>query len=198
MRGSYSFIAPEGDEFDFQYQADKRGFRVQSDALPVMPKDTEEVRKAKEEFFELYKKALELVSSSEDDSEEDDSEEDDSDEESSEESDEDDESSEESSEEDSSEESDEDEEEEEEEEEGNKGHEERGLGKQLQRLQQLKKPVFVSRPQYKSVSNKKRGGSSFKRPLYNTSLPPKKLTSRQSSPSYGTKVPSRKSYYYAK
>lgn len=108
VKGSYSFIAPEGEEFEFKYQADKEGFKVESNALPTPVEDTEEVRQAKEIFFEAYKKQLELVSDEDDDEE--------SSEESSEESDEDEESSEESSEE-----SDEDsDEEEEEEEEGNK------------------------------------------------------------------------------
>lgn len=109
VRGSYSFVAPEGEEFDFKYQADEEGFKVQSDALPTAPQDTEEVRKAKEIFFEAYRKQLELVSEEEDDDDSDEeSSESDEDDESSEESDEDD-SSEESSEEDSEEDDDEDE-----------------------------------------------------------------------------------------
>lgn len=204
VKGSYSFVAPEGDEFDFQYQADKKGFRVQSDSLPEVPEDTEEVKKAKEEFFELYKKALELVSSSEGDEE--------SEEDSEEDSDEDDDDHEESSEESSegSEEDDEDDEDDEDEEEEEKGkEEEKEKGKGAEEIEQkkslssrprstIKKPVFVSQViPPKDTSNKKRGNSSFKRPQYNSSLPPKKLSTRQASNSFGNKVNNRKSYYYA-
>ncbi|XP_018014731.1 nuclear polyadenylated RNA-binding protein 3 [Hyalella azteca] len=95
VKGSYSFVAPEGDEFDFKYEAGKKGFQVKSKALPTLPQDTDEVKKAKQEFFEAYKKALELVGSKENEGsnhgrEEVDEEEEEDDEESSEESDEDD------------------------------------------------------------------------------------------------------------
>ena len=80
-----------------------------SDEIYLYLQDTEEVRKAKEIFFEAYRKQLELVSEEEDDDDSDEeSSESDEDDESSEESDEDD-SSEESSEEDSEEDDDEDE-----------------------------------------------------------------------------------------
>ncbi|XP_037784785.1 glutamic acid-rich protein-like [Penaeus monodon] len=116
VTGEYAFVAPEGDEFEFRYSAGDEGYRVESDALPVAPEDTDEVKKAKEEFFAAYEKALELAGSYEDyeESSEESSEEaygEESDEDSSEESDEDDEDSEE---EDSEEEEEEEEEKEEE------------------------------------------------------------------------------------
>ncbi|XP_068227473.1 nucleolin-like [Palaemon carinicauda] len=86
VKGEYAFVAPEGDEFEFRYNADDEGFRVESNALPIPPEDTDEVKKAKEEFFAAYQKALELADSEE--SDEDSSEEDSNDSDSSEESDE--------------------------------------------------------------------------------------------------------------
>ncbi|XP_063590794.1 glutamic acid-rich protein-like [Penaeus indicus] len=105
VSGHFAFVAPEGDEYEFKYDADKEGYRVESDALPEAPEDTDEVKAAKEQFFEAYQKALELAA--EDDYE--------YSEESYEDSDESDESSEESSEEDSDEDDDDDDDEEEEE-----------------------------------------------------------------------------------
>ncbi|MCL4152416.1 UNVERIFIED_CONTAM: hypothetical protein GTU68_011221, partial [Idotea baltica] len=111
VKGNYAYVAPEGNEFKFRYEAGKKGFQVESNALPTAPEDTDEVKKAKEEFFQAYEQALALAeieeSSEEDDdesSEEDDDESSEEDDESSEEDDEsseedDDESSEESSEE---------------------------------------------------------------------------------------------------
>ena len=120
--GNYAFVAPEGDEFKFKYEADKEGFRVESDALPTPPEDTDEVKKAKEQFFEAFNKALELAEIYGEEEEEDEEEEDESSEESDEsyeDSDEDEESSEEDDEE-SSEEDDDDDDDDEEEEEGKK------------------------------------------------------------------------------
>lgn len=61
VRGRYSFVAPEGDEYQFKYDADADGYRVESDALPSAPEDTDDVKRAKKEFFEAYQKALELA-----------------------------------------------------------------------------------------------------------------------------------------
>ncbi|CAL4082117.1 unnamed protein product [Meganyctiphanes norvegica] len=61
VEGAYSFVAPEGEEFHFRYTAGEDGYRVKSSALPVPPEDTKEVKKAKEEFFAAYQKALELA-----------------------------------------------------------------------------------------------------------------------------------------
>nr|XP_045583536.1 nucleolin-like [Procambarus clarkii] len=61
VRGQYAFVAPEGDEYHFKYDADKDGYRVESEALPEAPEDTEDVKRAKEAFFLAYKKALELA-----------------------------------------------------------------------------------------------------------------------------------------
>lgn len=128
VTGEYAFVAPEGDEFEFRYSAGDEGYRVESDALPVAPEDTDEVKRAKEEFFAAYEKALELAGSYEDDEE--------SSEESSEEYGE-------ESDEDSSEESDEDEDseedEEEEEEEGEK-EEEGKESKALPKFQSFARP----------------------------------------------------------
>ncbi|MCL4145841.1 UNVERIFIED_CONTAM: hypothetical protein GTU68_026027, partial [Idotea baltica] len=94
VKGNYAYVAPEGNEFKFRYEAGKKGFQVESNALPTAPEDTDEVKKAKEEFFQAYEQALALAEIEDDESSEEDdesSEEDDeSSEESSEESDEDD------------------------------------------------------------------------------------------------------------
>lgn len=66
MTGEYAFVAPEGQEFHLRYEADHDGYRVQGNGLPVPPEDTEDVRRAKEEFFAAYQKALELADSDED------------------------------------------------------------------------------------------------------------------------------------
>jgi len=111
VTGTYAFVAPEGDEFEFKYEADSDGFKVEGDALPQAPEDTDDVKAARDAFFEAYEKQRELTEDY------DYSEESDEDEESSEESDDSsEEDSEESSEESSEEDSDEDEEEEEEDE----------------------------------------------------------------------------------
>lgn len=70
VTGEYAFVAPEGEEYQFRYKADEEGFRVESNALPVPPEDTDEVKKAKEEFFAAYQRALELVGSDEESSQE--------------------------------------------------------------------------------------------------------------------------------
>lgn len=106
VSGTYTFVAPEGDEYEFKYEADEDGFKVEGDALPEAPEETDEVKAAREAFFEAYEKQLELAGDYEYES----AEYDNDDEESSEE---------ESSEEDSGEESDEEDDEEEEEEEEN-------------------------------------------------------------------------------
>jgi len=111
VTGAFAFVAPEGNEYEFKYEADSEGFRVEGDALPVQPDYTDDV-KARDAFFEAYEKQAELTKDYEYDSESDES---DSNEESSEESSEEG-SDEESSEEESSEEDDDEEEEEEEEE----------------------------------------------------------------------------------
>lgn len=40
VRGSYSFIDPEGERFSLQYLADKRGFQPTADHLPVVREET--------------------------------------------------------------------------------------------------------------------------------------------------------------
>ncbi|XP_064106596.1 larval cuticle protein 4-like [Macrobrachium nipponense] len=91
VSGQYAFVAPEGDEYEFKYNADEEGYRVESDALPEAPEDTDDVKKAKEEFFQAYQKALERAEEddyeySEESDEDSDEDSEDSDEESSEES----------------------------------------------------------------------------------------------------------------
>jgi len=113
VTGTYAFVAPQGDEYEFKYEANDGGYKVEGDALPQHPEETDDVKAARDAFFEAYEKQVELTKDYEYDSDE------------SDESDEGEESSEESSEEESGEESDEsseedsEEEEEEEEEEGN-------------------------------------------------------------------------------
>jgi len=211
VRGSYSFVAPEGNEFDFKYQADREGFKVQSNALPESPQDTDEVKRAKEEFFKAYNKALDLASTDDDgksyyDYEEksDEGSEEESDE-SSEEDDDHEESSEESSEEDddeesseeSSEESDEDDDDDEKKEKLNRSLDSLdkfGLAKQIRRTkpqksayQKLAKPVSTKKPV-------------FARPTSTAAYSPKAQGSaaRQFISSRGTKRTSRGQYYYAR
>ncbi|ROT75954.1 early cuticle protein 3 [Penaeus vannamei] len=45
VSGHFAFVAPEGDEYEFKYDADKEGYRVESDALPEAPEDTDERRR---------------------------------------------------------------------------------------------------------------------------------------------------------
>ena len=141
--GNYAFVAPEGDEFRFKYDAGKEGYRVESDALPIPPEDTDEVKKAKEQFFEAFNKALELAEIYDEEEEESEEESEESDE-SFEESDESYEDSDEDSDE-SSEESDEDDEDEDEE----------------QEASSFKKPTLI---QKKKVDLTKSGR--FRRPIY--------------------------------
>merc|ERR1719187_1744269 len=63
VSGKYAFVAPSGEEYEFKYNADEEGYRVESDALPEAPEDTDAVKEAKEEFFAAYEKALELAGS---------------------------------------------------------------------------------------------------------------------------------------
>merc|ERR1711970_376141 len=63
VSGKYTFVAPSGEEYEFKYNADDEGYRVESDALPEAPEDTDAVKEAKEEFFAAYEKALELAGS---------------------------------------------------------------------------------------------------------------------------------------
>merc|ERR1712212_24899 len=114
VTGTYAFVAPEGDEFEFRYEANNDGFHIEGDALPQAPEDTDDVKAARDAFFEAYEKQAELTADydySEESSEEDSESSEEDDDESSEEGDE---SSEESSEEDSEEEEEEEEEEEQE------------------------------------------------------------------------------------
>merc|ERR1739838_1202676 len=69
VSGRFAFVAPEGDEIEAKYEADDDGFRVESAALPVAPKDTDDVREAKELFFAAYERALEAAGSYEYDEE---------------------------------------------------------------------------------------------------------------------------------
>ncbi|XP_064106599.1 YTH domain-containing protein 1-like isoform X2 [Macrobrachium nipponense] len=121
VTGSFSFVDNSGEEISVKYDADDKGFRPESDALPEIPEDTDDVQSAREQFLRYYeqtKKFLENLGSDEDSDDSSSSEEsdeyDDNDEE--DESDEEDDSDEDSDEEDSEEEEEEDEDEEEEEE----------------------------------------------------------------------------------
>ncbi|CAL4217054.1 unnamed protein product, partial [Meganyctiphanes norvegica] len=59
--GKYAYIAPEGQEYEFKYGADLDGYRVESPALPQIPEDTPDVKKAKADFFTAYEKILKAV-----------------------------------------------------------------------------------------------------------------------------------------
>ncbi|XP_076031997.1 uncharacterized protein LOC143019905 [Oratosquilla oratoria] len=91
VTGSYAFVDDTGEEVSVKYVADEDGFRPESDALPQVPEDTDEVKKAREEFFKIYEETLKLLGSSESDEDSEDSDssdesdDDDDDEESSEE-----------------------------------------------------------------------------------------------------------------
>lgn len=68
VRGSYSFIDPEGEEFSLKYLADKGGFQPEADHLPVAPEETEDVQVARKAFADFYEetvKYLEALSSKE-------------------------------------------------------------------------------------------------------------------------------------
>jgi len=92
VTGAFAFVAPEGNEYEFKYEADSDGFKVEGDALPTQPDYTDDVKAARDAFFEAYEKQAELTkdyeydSDSESDENEESSEssEEDSDEESSE------------------------------------------------------------------------------------------------------------------
>jgi len=60
VKGEYSFISPNGEQHEFKYQADDEGYRVESDSgsLPQRPEDTDEVKAAREAFFDAYCKVL--------------------------------------------------------------------------------------------------------------------------------------------
>ncbi|XP_076031996.1 uncharacterized protein LOC143019904 [Oratosquilla oratoria] len=91
VTGSYAFVDDAGEEVSVKYVADEDGFRPESDALPQVPEYTDEVKKAREEFFKIYEETLKLLGSSESDEDSEDSDssdesdDDDDDEESSEE-----------------------------------------------------------------------------------------------------------------
>ncbi|XP_071547066.1 uncharacterized protein [Panulirus ornatus] len=80
VNGHFAFVAPEGDEYLFKYGADDGGYRVESDALPTVPEDTDEVKRAKEHFFQAYQEALERAEDDDYSSEESDEDSDESDE----------------------------------------------------------------------------------------------------------------------
>ncbi|XP_069957898.1 uncharacterized protein [Cherax quadricarinatus] len=54
VSGSYAFVDNAGEEVSLRYDADHEGFRAESDALPQVPEDTDEVAKAREEFLRYY------------------------------------------------------------------------------------------------------------------------------------------------
>ncbi|XP_068227462.1 uncharacterized protein [Palaemon carinicauda] len=126
VTGSFSFVDNSGEEVSVKYNADDQGFRPESDALPEVPEDTDDVQSAREQFLRYYeqtKKFLENLASDEDsDESSSSSEESDENDDSDEEGDDDDDDSE--SDEDSDEEDSEEEEEEEEEEENSAKEEE--------------------------------------------------------------------------
>ena len=59
VKGEYAFVAPEGNEYEFKYEADKEGYRVESEHLPEHPGDTDEVKLAREEFLKEYERIVE-------------------------------------------------------------------------------------------------------------------------------------------
>jgi len=198
VRGSYSFVAPEGDEFDFKYQADRGGFKVQSNALPEVPEDTDEVRRAKEEFFRAYNKALDLASEDDDDEDEEsyegseeesdesseESSEEDDDEESSEE-DDDEESSEESSEESDENDDDEESDEDDEKPKSNSSRDRYGLINQIRRSQP-QKPVYQKHA--RALSTKKPASA---KSTAAATLPPKTLPRKTLPPKARSQKPRR-------
>lgn len=61
VTGTFAFVAPEGNEYEFKYEADEEGYKVEGDALPEAPEDTDDVKAAREAFFEAYEKQRELT-----------------------------------------------------------------------------------------------------------------------------------------
>jgi len=61
VSGTYAFVAPEGNEFEFKYEANSDGFKVEGDALPERPDYTDDVKAAREAFFDAYEKQAELT-----------------------------------------------------------------------------------------------------------------------------------------
>jgi len=74
VTGTFAFVAPEGNEYEFKYEADSDGFKVEGDALPSQPDYTDDVKAARNAFFEAYEKQAELTKDYEYDSESDSSE----------------------------------------------------------------------------------------------------------------------------
>lgn len=71
VTGSFSFVDNGGKETSVRYDADHEGYRPESDAIPEIPEDTDDVQSAREEFLRFYEqtvKFLEELGSDEDDS----------------------------------------------------------------------------------------------------------------------------------
>ena len=54
VNGGWEFLAPEGDNYELNYIADVKGFQPQAGYLPVHVDDTEDVKKAKVQFFKMF------------------------------------------------------------------------------------------------------------------------------------------------
>merc|ERR1711970_1660077 len=70
VTGAFAFVAPEGNEYEFKYEADSDGFKVEGDALPTQPDYTDDVKAARDAFFESDENEESSESSEEDSDEE--------------------------------------------------------------------------------------------------------------------------------
>ncbi|KAK7086316.1 hypothetical protein SK128_016266 [Halocaridina rubra] len=61
VSGSFSFVDKSGEEFSVKYDADDEGFRAESDALPEVPEDTDDVQSAREEFLKYYEQTVKFL-----------------------------------------------------------------------------------------------------------------------------------------
>ncbi|XP_076031989.1 uncharacterized protein LOC143019898 [Oratosquilla oratoria] len=70
--GSFAFVDPYGQETSVNFDAGEDGYLPQSDALPQVPVDTDEVQQARLQFLESYQRFAEYLEDlhSDEDSEE--------------------------------------------------------------------------------------------------------------------------------
>lgn len=54
VNGGWKFLAPEGDNYELNYIADVNGFQPKAGYLPVHVDDTEDVKKAKVQFYKMF------------------------------------------------------------------------------------------------------------------------------------------------